>query len=117
MNWYFSVFKNYAEFSGRARRKEYWMFSLFHIIIVVALAVLGSAISETASVLLLGVYILVTFIPIFAVTVRRLHDTNHSGWWLLISLIPFVSIILFIFYCTRGTTGDNDYGTDPKKMS
>ncbi|MBD2783199.1 DUF805 domain-containing protein [Xenorhabdus sp. DI] len=115
MNWYLSVLKNYADFSGRARRTEYWMFSLFHSIVCVALIVLGSAIDENAGMALFAVYVILTMIPGFAVTVRRLHDTNHSGWWLLISIIPFGGIVLLAFYCIEGTKGDNDYGVDPKK--
>ncbi|MDC9596954.1 DUF805 domain-containing protein [Xenorhabdus anantnagensis] len=117
MNWYFSVLKNYAEFSGRARRKEYWMFRLFDIIISIALFVLGTVIDESAGFGLLVIYGILTFIPSLAVAVRRLHDTNHSGWWLLMLLIPFANIILLIFFCLEGTAGDNDYGEDPKKLS
>ncbi|AYA41371.1 DUF805 domain-containing protein [Xenorhabdus nematophila] len=88
------------------------MFYLFNLIASVALIILGSIVDENAGIALLAVYSIVTLIPNLAVTVRRLHDTNHSGWWLLISIIPFASIVLLVFYCTEGTTGE-----DPKKVA
>ncbi|MDX7991284.1 DUF805 domain-containing protein [Xenorhabdus littoralis] len=115
MNWYLNVLKNYAEFSGRARRQEYWMFNLFNTIIGVALFVLGSAIDESAGLALLTIYGIGTLLPSLGVAIRRLHDSNRSGWWLFISIVPFGGIILLVFYCTEGTTGANDYGVDPKK--
>ncbi|MBC8947626.1 MULTISPECIES: DUF805 domain-containing protein [Xenorhabdus] len=115
MNWYLSVLKNYAEFSGRARRKEYWMFYLFNIIVFLALIVLGSAINDTAGFALLLIYIIVTFIPSLAVTIRRLHDINRSGWWFLLAFVPVASIVLFVFTLLEGTQGDNEYGADPRR--
>ncbi|KLU17391.1 MULTISPECIES: DUF805 domain-containing protein [Xenorhabdus] len=117
MNWYFSVLKNYAEFSGRARRKEYWMFQLLNIIVAFVLLVLGSAINDTAGIALLGIYIIVTFIPNLAVTIRRLHDINCSGWWILFTFVPVASILVFVFTLLKGTQGNNEYGPDPRRMS
>ncbi|MDC9594443.1 DUF805 domain-containing protein [Xenorhabdus sp. IM139775] len=117
MHWYLSVLKNYADFSGRARRKEYWLFSLFHFIICVALIVLGSVINKNVGVALFVVYLILTIIPSLAVKVRRLHDANHSGWWVLIYIIPFGGIVLLMFCCIEGTKGDNDYGVDPKRTA
>ncbi|CDG87380.1 DUF805 domain-containing protein [Xenorhabdus bovienii] len=116
MNWYLNVLKNYANFSGRARRKEYWMFTLFNYIAIIVLCVLGSAISETLGVGLLGIYAIVIFIPSLAVMIRRLHDTNRSGWWFLLAFVPILSIALLVFFCLEGSKGDNDFGANPKGM-
>jgi uncharacterized membrane protein YhaH (DUF805 family) len=115
MNWYLAVLKNYAGFSGRARRTEYWMFFLINFIIVVVLDVISMAIK--LSTILGGVYGLLVLIPALAVGVRRLHDTGRSGWWLLIGLIPVVgTIILIVFLATDGQPGDNQYGSNPKQV-
>ncbi|MBD2815668.1 DUF805 domain-containing protein [Xenorhabdus sp. Flor] len=116
MNWYFQVFKNYADFSGRARRKEYWMFYLFNIIIFSAICILGAILSDTIGSIVMLIYALVAFIPSLAVTVRRLHDTNRSGWWFLLVFVPIGGIVVFIFTLLEGTEGSNDYGADPKAM-
>ena len=91
MNWYFKVLKKYAVFGGRARRKEYWFFVLFSVIITIVLVIVDSMIgrfdSESGLGLLSGIYSLAVFIPSVAVLVRRLHDTSRSGWWLLIALV------------------------------
>lgn len=112
MNWYVDVLKNYTGFSGRARRTEFWMFVLFNIIISIVLLVIGLVLKFP----FLGlIYSLAILLPSLAVSVRRLHDTGKSGWWLFISLVPFVGgIILIIFNATEGTRGDNQYGPDPK---
>jgi uncharacterized membrane protein YhaH (DUF805 family) len=112
----------YAEFNGRARRYEYWMFVLFNIIITVSgYAIMGIGLAtESSIVVVLGYIILLILslgllIPSLAVAVRRLHDTNKSGWFLLIGLIPFIGfIILLVFLATEGTHGPNQYGPDPK---
>lgn len=105
MKYYLSVFQNYANFSGRARRSEYWFFVLFNTIAYIVLIFLGVAIRFPALGLL---YILAALIPSIAVAVRRMHDVGKSGWY---SLIPIYSIILVF---TEGDTGDNEYGPDPK---
>ena len=119
MDWYLAVLKNYAVFSGRARRKEYWYFVLFNFLIALALAaaigVLGALLHTQALSALNVLYSLAVFIPTFAVTVRRLHDTDHSGWWLLIALIPLIgAIVLFVFTVLDSTPGENQYGPNPK---
>ncbi|MBC8952167.1 DUF805 domain-containing protein [Xenorhabdus sp. PB62.4] len=116
MNWYLGVFTKYAIFSGRARRKEYWMFYLFNMIAVLALCILGSAIDEAIGLVLVGAYALFSLIPNISVTVRRLHDINRSGWWFLLIFVPLLNIVLFVFTLLEGTQGDNEYGSDPKKM-
>ncbi len=116
MNWYLAVLKNYAGFSGRARRTEYWMFFLINFIIVAVLDLIGLAVK--LSTILGGIYGLAVLVPALAVGVRRLHDTGRSGWWLLIGLIPVVgTIILIVFMATDGQPGDNQYGSNPKQVS
>nr|WP_320119882.1 DUF805 domain-containing protein [uncultured Marinifilum sp.] len=113
MNWYLEVLKKYAVFNGRARRKEYWMFFLFNIIFGIAASLLDTLIG-TAPVIN-SIYGLAILIPGIAVSVRRLHDTGRSGWFLLLGLIPFVgAIILLVFFATDGDTSDNEYGANPK---
>ncbi|MBT3425954.1 MAG: DUF805 domain-containing protein [Gammaproteobacteria bacterium] len=119
MNWYIEVLKKYAVFSGRARRKEYWFFVLFNVIISLVLTVIDAAMGtydETVGTgILSGVYLLAIFIPSLAVAVRRLHDTGRSGWWNLIILIPLIGIIvLIVFLCLDGNAEENEYGASPK---
>ena len=123
MEWYLKVVRdNYANFEGRARRKEYWMFVLFNILFAIATGIVGVILAkitgiEILAVVFYAIYILAIIIPSIAVGVRRLHDTNKSGWLYLISLIPFVGgIILLVFFVTEGTQGDNDFGSDPKEI-
>ncbi len=112
MNWYFEVLKKYAVFSGRARRKEYWMFFLFNIIIFIALGVI-EGITGINSVLTLC-YMLAILLPGLAVSVRRLHDTGKSGWWLLIGIVPLIGIVILVFLVQDSQAGDNQYGPNPK---
>lgn len=111
MNWYLKVLKQYAVFSGRARRKEYWMFFLFNFLISIALGfmegLLGIARNNDQSVLS-NIYSLAVLIPSIGVGIRRMHDTNRSGWWLL---LPIVNLI---FLAQDGQPGENRFGSDPK---
>lgn len=108
MNWYLEVLKKYAVFSGRARRKEYWMFVLFNIIIVIGLSIVGGvALGENGGILS-GLYNLAVLLPSIGAGVRRMHDSDHSGWWLL---VPLANLY---FACIEGTRGPNQYGPDPK---
>lgn len=106
MNYYFEVLKKYAEFSGRARRKEYWMFFVFNIIISIALSLVGSKAVFSVS----NVYGLAVLIPSLAVGFRRMHDVNRSGWYI------FIPIYNLILACSDGIKGDNKYGCDPKEV-
>ena len=122
MNWYFEVLKKYAVFSGRARRKEYWYFALFNMIISIVLAVIdgvtGSFSAEAGMGLLGGIYTLAILIPGIAVSVRRLHDTERSGWWLLIALVPLIgAIVLLVFMVQDSKPGQNQYGANPKEAT
>ena len=122
MNWYLEVLKKYAVFSGRARRKEYWYFFLFNIIISIAFVIIdgmiGRVSTETGMGMLSGIYTLAVLIPGIAVSVRRLHDTDRSGWWLLLSLIPFIgAIVLLVFMVQDSKQGANQYGANPKEAT
>ena len=147
MSWYLLAFKKYATFSRRSRRQEYWMFFLFNVIISIVLALLdqllglkltSEGINNTG---VLGViYSLATFVPGLSIAVRRLHDTNRSGWFLLLPIAPYIlvilglilrgfgsiliiigglavlglAILLIVWLATEGTSGENQYGSDPK---
>jgi uncharacterized membrane protein YhaH (DUF805 family) len=105
MKWFFEVLKKYAVFEGRARRKEYWYFSLFFMLFAFAILIISQLVRNPW---LYPLYVLALFIPSLAVGVRRMHDVNKSGWFIL---IPIYSLILCF---TKGTEGPNDYGVDPK---
>ena len=112
MNWYLGCWKKYAEFSGRARRQEYWMFFLFNFLAGVALGIVDVVLGTGA---LSGLYNLAIIIPSLAVGARRLHDTDRSGWWQLIALIPLIgAIILLVFFCLDSKPGENRFGPNPK---
>ncbi|MFJ9260573.1 DUF805 domain-containing protein [Streptomyces bacillaris] len=112
MDWYLAVLKNYAGFSGRARRKEFWMFALVSFVISIVLSIIGSLISTD---ILSYIYSLAILIPSLAVAVRRLHDTSRSGWWLLIGLVPLVGfIVLIVFFASEGKQEPNQHGANPK---
>jgi uncharacterized membrane protein YhaH (DUF805 family) len=147
MNWYLLALKKYAIFSGRSRRQEYWMFFLFNIIFSIILALLdevlglklkSGGINNTG--VLGGIYSLATFLPGLAAAVRRLHDTNRSGLFLLLPIVPYIliflgaalggasniliiigglsvvglGILMIVWLATEGTSGENQYGPDPK---
>jgi uncharacterized membrane protein YhaH (DUF805 family) len=115
MQWYLAVLKNYVGFSGRARRKEYWTFTVISVLIMVVLMIIDKA---AGTGFLTGIYGLAVLIPSLAVTVRRLHDTGRSGWWVLIGLIPFVGgLILLVFTFLEGQPNANDYGPNPKAVA
>jgi uncharacterized membrane protein YhaH (DUF805 family) len=122
MNWFLAALKKYAVFSGRSRRSEYWYFVLFYFLICVALAVVDTVtgtVDPTVGVGLLGgIFGLAMIIPSLSVGVRRLHDIGRSGWWLLISLIPIVGVIILIVWaCRDGQPGTNAYGPNPKEAA
>jgi uncharacterized membrane protein YhaH (DUF805 family) len=108
-NWKLVVLQRYAKFDGRAGRAEFWWFVLAQVIVYVALAILGG-IADVFTILYF-LYAIGTFIPSLAVAVRRLHDTDKSGWFILLGLIPLIGfIILIVFYAMEGTNGPNQYG-------
>lgn len=129
MEWYLKVMRdNYANFKGRARRKEYWMYTLIFTVLFIALmTIMFSVLSfsdetgiETGpgvylTVILVIVFLFAHFIPSIALTVRRLHDTGKSGWWYLIVFVPYLgNFVIFIFTLIDGDRGDNKYGSNPK---
>jgi uncharacterized membrane protein YhaH (DUF805 family) len=118
MNWYIRGLKKYAVFSGRARRREYWMFELINELIALALFVLAVFLGKAGFEYFISlpvIYILATTIPSLAKLIRRLHDTNHSGWWFFIGLVPLIGpLILFSFTVKDGDRGENRFGPDPK---
>ncbi|WP_040278917.1 DUF805 domain-containing protein [Psychroserpens damuponensis] len=120
MYWYLQVIRyNYANFSGRARRKEYWMFVLIQLIIVILVIMYQSFVDDLFDTpivgTLLGIYILATLIPWLALNVRRMHDIGKSGGYVFINLIPVIGRIWYIILvATEGEFGANNYGPDPK---
>ena len=119
MNWYMEALRKYATFTGRARRKEFWFFQLFVLLIAFALTLVdrlfGVFDAESGMGLLSGLFSLGMFLPNLAVSVRRLHDTDRSGWWLLLCFLPIIGIIvLLVFFCLDGTRGANRFGDNPK---
>ena len=128
----FEAVKKYAVFSGRSRRKEYWLFLLLYFIAMVVAALVDDVVGVDLSFSLWepvlffffgmttdgwGVFSWIVFlgllIPETAVSVRRLHDINFRGWWLLIFVTVIGALVLFIFACIRGTVGENRFGADP----
>ena len=132
MSWYVKVLKQYVDFSGRARRREYWMFVLINVVILIVLSLIdtllgtggfrvtsggGSFYAANSLGLLSGLYTLAVLLPSIAVTVRRLHDTDRTGWWILLGFIPIIGgIVLLVFYVLEGTRGPNRFGPDPKTV-
>jgi len=108
-------FNNYATFSGRARRSEYWWFALFAVIVGVVLEGLLAATKSPIFGILFAVFWLAIIIPTLAVTVRRLHDTGRSGWWYFIILVPFIGgLVLFVFTLMDSQPQQNQFGPSPK---
>ena len=118
----FEPLRKYATFTGRARRKEYWLFFLFCLVVEIVVGALTGGLSYDVTTGALGpgfaLYFLVCLallIPSLAVSFRRLHDTDRSAWWLLIGFVPIVgAVVLLIFMLLKGTEGPNRYGPDPK---
>ena len=116
MNYFLNAYRNYVDFGSRTTRKEYWMFVLINLIVSIVLTFTEGLLGGPGAVSVL--YSLAVFIPTLAVSVRRLHDTERSGWWLLIGLIPVIGVlVLLVFMILEGHSGDNDYGSDPKRIS
>ena len=115
--------KNYVGFSGRSRRSEYWYFTLFYLVIAIVLSVLdgivfGGSVDGKGTPVLSGLFMLAMLLPSIAVGIRRLHDTDRSGWWLLIGLVPLVGfIVLIVFFVQDSRPGDNRFGANPKGVA
>ena len=107
-----SVLTKYVEFSGRARRSEYWWFTLFSVAVSIVFSIIDAAIGSSILGLLVSLALL---LPSIAVTVRRLHDTGRSGWWIWLALIPLIgAIVVIVFLCQDSEPGQNKYGVSPK---
>jgi len=112
------VTQKYAQFSGRAPRKEYWLFVLVFYVLFFLLAfidgAIGTWIEEVGMGVLSGIFGLALLLPFISTSVRRLHDTNRSGWWYLLFLIPIIGTIwILILFCLKGTDGENRFGPNP----
>ena len=123
MNYFLEALGKYAVFSGRARRSEYWYFVLFTCLIAFALAALGFSVAAatggrpTLAEYLVDFFSVLIFLPSLAVSVRRLHDIGMSGWWVLLNLVPFGSLVLLFFFCQDSQGGPNVYGPSPKEAA
>lgn len=113
LDWFVKCLKNYANFSGRARRKEYWFFTLVQFIILVITQIIDAILSTDF--VFYAIAALALFIPSLAAAVRRLHDTDRSGWWLLIALIPLIGTILLIIWLATETKPENNQWGQPAK--
>ncbi len=109
-----TVFYKYADFSGRARRSEYWYFVLFVFLASAAVSFVGGIFGQGMIRLLTGLFSVIIFLPSIAVLFRRLHDTGRSGLWFLLGFIPLGQIVLIIFCCQDSQDGYNQYGPNPK---
>ena len=111
MEYFISAIKNYADFSGRTRRKEYWMFVLFYFIFYIVLSVIdvivGTAVFST-------IFSLALLVPGISIAARRLHDTGRTGWWQLIALIPLIGVIVLLVFLAQDSNEENEYGQSPK---
>jgi uncharacterized membrane protein YhaH (DUF805 family) len=113
--WKRVVIERYAQFSGRSGRAEYWWFFLANLILGVVFSLLGRV--SVAFAVIYALYGLAMIIPSLSVSVRRLHDINRTGWWVLIALVPIVGVIvLLVFHATAGDPGGNQYGYPPEPL-
>lgn len=115
MTWYIAVLKQYASSSGRSRRQEYWMFTLINTLVVIGILIVQGILGFKFPVLSFA-YALAVLCPHINVAIRRLHDTNRSGWWLLIGIIPIIgAIVLLVFTVQDSQPGNNRFGPNPKE--
>lgn len=120
MNWYFAVLSKYVQFQGRSRRKEFWFFTLINAFISMACGLIDSTLQLPTVVegygILAALYAAFAFIPTVAVTVRRLHDQDRTGWWALIMLIPIIGILVLLYFMLQDSkAGSNRFGSNPKE--
>ncbi|CAN7392274.1 DUF805 domain-containing protein [Rossellomorea sp. LjRoot5] len=119
MHWYLTALNKYADFTGRSRRKEFWMFSLVNFVIMFILSFAANIVDSSGTIfmVLYGIYALAVFVPSLAVSVRRLHDTGRSGAWYFIAFVPIAgAIVLLVFMCFDSDHGSNQYGPTPKNF-
>jgi uncharacterized membrane protein YhaH (DUF805 family) len=115
MHWYTDVIRRYADFDGRSGRPEFWWYQLFNLIVyIVVVAIVSVVAGFSTGQLAADLYSLAVLLPGLGVGIRRLHDINRSGWWLVLGIIPIVgAIVLIVFAATAGTPGPNRYGAPP----
>ena len=111
IEYFIGALQKYADFTGRARRKEYWMFALYYAIFYIVLSVIDSF---TGFFIITTIYSLALFVPSISITARRLHDTGRSGWWQLIAFIPLIGYIILIVFLVQDSHEENEYGVSPK---
>lgn len=112
MEWYLTVLKRYSDFSGRSRRKEYWMFILINALVGFVIGIVDGLLG---TLILTGIYYLVVLLPTVAVSIRRLHDTGRPGWWILVSFVPIVGWIAIVYLTVQDSdVGENAYGPSVK---
>ncbi|MEZ5064070.1 MAG: DUF805 domain-containing protein [bacterium] len=121
MKWYIQAIRSFTNYAGRSRRREFWFFQLFNFLFLAVLfaadVFVGTYDAESDFALFSGLYSVVSFLPGLAVSVRRLHDTNRRGWWVLLGLIPFLGpLVLLVFYADDSDEGMNRFGPNPKEM-
>jgi uncharacterized membrane protein YhaH (DUF805 family) len=119
MEWATLPLKRYAEFTGRSRRKEYWMFFLLNIVVSLVASAIDGVLGMSSMFYVYGPVTVLAFlaliVPGIAVSIRRLHDTGRSGWWVLLAFIPLIGgLVLLVFMLIEGQRGPNEYGADPK---
>lgn len=109
-----TVYSKYATFSGRATRSEYWWFVLFLYATILCVVLLGVATGiDKPFLALIGIFVALSFIPIVALRVRRLHDIGKSGWWIFLGFVPYIGEIILFIFSVMGSDGENEYGPDP----
>lgn len=111
MEHFIQAIRQYALFTGRATRTEYWMYVLFYMIFYIVLGVIDAMLN---SYILTSIYSLALFVPSISVAARRLHDMGRSGWWQLIVLVPLIGLIVLIVFLAQDSQDDNEYGVNPK---
>ena len=114
MDYFIGALKKYADFNGRARRKEYWMFVLMYIILTIVLVFVESLLGLG---IFSAIFALALIVPSISIAARRLHDTGRSGWWQLISFIPLIGAIVLLVFLVQDSHEDNEYGVNPKGVS
>ena len=119
MNWYLKAMKSYATFKGRSTRSEYWYFMLFYMLMLVFPLILAGFLGldengQMTMFVISGIVLLIHLIPSISISIRRLHDIGKSGWWYLISFIPYVGSIAIMIMAMIDSTDDNEYGVNPK---
>jgi len=113
INSYLDTLKKYAVFDGRARRSEFWYFGLFNFVISIVLSLVEGLVGSPG--IVAGIFALAVLLPGIGVSIRRLHDTNRSGWWILIAFVPFIGVIvLLVFMVQDSQSEDNAFGPNPK---